>query len=151
MILENVGNFERHDGGRTGQIVKEKLQRLDYNVLGTEHITSGGPGLISPHHFGFPHSRERFFIIAEQGKLPANPFPPLNRQCVTSLNVIAQSTNELTERDHTETSLTTSQRECIDHWNLLLSKLPEDEVPLPSFPIWGDEIDAAYSFEDYTP
>jgi DNA (cytosine-5)-methyltransferase 1 len=32
-----------------------------------------------------------------------------------------------------------------------LSELPEEEVPLPSFPIWGDEIDATYPFEDYAP
>ncbi len=36
-------------------------------------------------------------------------------------------------------------------WNLLLSKLPEDEVGLPSFPIWGDEIEATYPFEHYSP
>lgn len=151
VILENVGNFERHDAGRTWQIVKEKLQRLGYDVLGTEHITSGGPGLISPHHLGFPHSRERFFVVAKQGKLPPNPFPRVDRQCVTSLNDIVQSKNELTEKDRTETCLTASQRECIDHWNLLLSKLPEDKVELPSFPIWGDELYATYPFEDYTP
>ncbi len=151
VILENVGNFERHDGGRTWQIVKEKMQRLGYDVLGTEHITSGGRGLISPHHLGFPHSRERFFVVAKQGKLPPNPLPRVDRQCVTSLNDIVQSKSELTEKDRTETCLTASQHECIDHWNLLISKLPEDEVELPSFPIWGDELYAKYPFEGYTP
>ena len=33
----------------------------------------------------------------------------------------------------------------------MLSKLPEDKVELPSFPIWGDELYATYPFEDYTP
>jgi len=150
VILENVGNFERHDKGRTWQIVKEKLQKLGYDVRGTEHITSGGPGLISPHHLGFPHSRERFFIVARQGKLPANPFPFVNRHCITNLNDIVQSADALTDKDRAETCLTKSQRECIEHWNLLLSKLPE-KAPLPSFPIWGDEMDATYPFEDHTP
>ena len=151
VILENVGNFERHDGGRTWQIVREKLQKLEYDVRGTEHITSGGPGLISPAPSWISSFEREIFIVATQGKLPANPFPLVDRQCVTSLNDIVQSTNELTEKDRAETCLTASQRECIDHWNLLLSKLPEDKVPLPSFPIWGDEIDAIYPFEDYTP
>ena len=150
VILENVGNFERHDKGRTWQIVKEKLQALEYDVCGTEHITSGGPGLISPQHLGFPHSRERFFIVAKQGKLPDNPFPFLDRQRVTNLNDIVQLPDELTDKDRAETSLTKSQRECIEHWNRLLARLP-DTMPLPSFPIWGDELDATYPFEDYTP
>jgi DNA (cytosine-5)-methyltransferase 1 len=150
VILENVGNFERHDEGRTWRTVREKLEALDYDVRGTEHIASGGTGLISPHHFGFPHSRGRFFIAAKQGNLPEQPFPPINRNCVTSLSAIVQPVAELTEQDILETRLNSSQRECIEHWNLLLSDLPK-EVPLPSFPIWGDEIDATYPFADYTP
>jgi DNA (cytosine-5)-methyltransferase 1 len=150
VVLENVGNFERHDKGRTWRTVQEKLQALDYDVRGTEHIATGGPGLISPHHFGFPHSRERFFIIAKQGNLSESPFPASNRKCVTSLNTIVQLETELTEHDLLETRLTNSQRECIEHWNLFLSQLSE-KVPLPSFPIWGDEIDATYPFADYTP
>ena len=150
VILENVGNFERHDKGRTWRIVREKLEALDYDVRGTEHIASGGPGLISPHHLGFPHSRERFFIVAKQGNLPENPFPPTNRKCVTSLSAIVQPATELTEQDLLETRLTNSQRECIEHWNLFLSQFPE-EASLPSFPIWGDEIGAIYPFADYTP
>ena len=151
VILENVGNFERHDKGHTWQIVKQKLEALGYDVRGTEHIASGGSGLISPHHLGFPHSRERFFIVAKQGKLPTNPFPLVNRRCVANLGDIVQSAKELTEQDIIETRLTKDQRECIEHWNQLISRLPENIVPLPSFPIWGDEIDATYPFKDYTP
>jgi len=151
VILENVGNFERHDKGRTWRIVQEKLLALDYDVRGTEHISSGGPGLISPHHFGFPHTRERFYIVARLNKLPRDPFPDVNRHCETTLADIVQSTRELTKEDHDETRLSERQRSCIEHWNLFLSRLPEDEVPLPSFPLWGDEIEATYPFEDYTP
>jgi len=150
VILENVGNFERHDNGRTWRIVRKKLEALGYDVRGTEHITSGGPGLISPHHLGFPHSRERFFIIAKQGDLPENPFPPINRRNVTNLSSIVQHSAELTEQDKLETRLTDGQRECIEYWNIFLSQLPE-EVSLPSRPIWGDEIDATYPFADYAP
>jgi DNA (cytosine-5)-methyltransferase 1 len=64
VIFENVGNFERLDDGRTWKIVREKLAALSYTVRGTEHVASGGCGLISPHHLGFPHTRERFFIVA---------------------------------------------------------------------------------------
>jgi len=150
VILENVGNFERHDSGRTWRIVRKKLEDLDYEVRGTEHITSGGSGLISPHHLGFPHSRGRFFVAAKQGSLPDKPFPPTNRKDVTNLGAIVQPTTELTEHDVLETRLASTQHESIEHWNLFLSRFPQ-EASLPSFPIWGDEIGATYPFADYTP
>lgn len=127
VLLENVGNFGRHDGGRTWKIVRERLMNLGYNVVGTEHRTpstgkdwrdvgspaansgrdagvatsrqAGGHGLISPHHFGHPHHRERFFIVATLGTLPNPPFPALSRQSRTSLNDIVQSLNELSPAD----------------------------------------------------
>jgi len=151
VILENVGNFERHDKGRTWQIVKEKLTALGYAVRGTEHVTSGGPGLISPHHFGYPHTRERFFVVARHGVLPKAPFPAIDRHLKTKLSDIVQTVRELSSRDRIETRLSDRQRACIDHWNHLISRLPKENVPLPSFPIWGDEIDATYPYEDHTP
>lgn len=151
VILENVGNFERHDDGRTWKIVRESLEKLSYDVQGTEHVTSGGTGLLSPHHFGFPHSRERFYIVARQGKLPPESLPKGDRSCVTNLADIVQRKAELLQRDRVETKLTTQQEDCIGHWNVLLSKLPEGNVELPSFPIWGDEFEATYPFAEYTP
>lgn len=151
VVLENVGNFERHDEGRTWKIVRESLEKLNYNVQGTEHVTSGGTGLLSPHHFGFPHSRERFYIVARNGKLRSQSLPKGDRSCVTDLADIVQKKGELRQSDRIETKLTLQQRACIDHWNALVSKLPEDEVELPSFPIWGDEFEASYPFEKYTP
>lgn len=151
VILENVGNFERHDQGRTWKIVRKSLEKLGYDVRGTEHVASGGTGLLSPHHFGFPHSRERFYIVARQGNLASEPLPKGDRSCVTSLADLVQRKVELRQRDRVETKLTAQQKRCIDHWNALLSKLPETEVELPSFPIWGDEFQASYPFEEYTP
>jgi DNA (cytosine-5)-methyltransferase 1 len=151
VLLENVGNFERHDKGRTWRIVRESLERLGYAVRGTEHVASGGTGLLSPHHLGFPHSRERFFIVARQGSLPLDPFPKIDRTRAVSLASLVQPSAELTAQDQAETQLSPSQRQCIEHWNSLLACFPEHEVTLPSFPIWGDELDATYPYETYTP
>jgi DNA (cytosine-5)-methyltransferase 1 len=151
VILENVGNFEQHDKGRTWKIVSETLENLGYNVKGTVHVKSGGEGLLSPHHLGYPHSRERFYIVGRLGKpLPASPFPEVNRLRQTTLASVVQPAGELTEADRRETALTTAQRDCIDHWNLILRTIPET-VPLPSFPIWSDELGARYPFENHTP
>ena len=151
VILENVGNFERHDQGRTWSIVKRSLEALGYEVRGTEHVTSGGDGLISPHHLGFPHHRERFFAVASLGRLPASPFPKRNRHAATSMADVVQAPAELSIQDREETPIGDQHRRCIEHWNAFLGALPEEEVSLPSFPIWGDEFDATYSYEQITP
>lgn len=70
ILMENVGNFERHDIGNTWRTVKGSLEKLGYTVRATEHKASGGTGLLSPHHLGFPHHRERFFIVASKYYLP---------------------------------------------------------------------------------
>lgn len=151
VLLENVGNFERHDKGRTWDIVRQRLTALGYDVRGTVHRASKGHGLISPHHFGHPHHRERFFIVGKLGsRLPEDPFPRGDRKMNTQLSDIVQSPDELTERDVRETALTPKQVECIEHWNDLLKRLPAD-LPIPSFPLWGDEIGADYPFEETTP
>jgi DNA (cytosine-5)-methyltransferase 1 len=150
VILENVGNFERHDQGRTWKVVKEKLVALGYNVRGTEHLTSKGLGLISPHHLGYPHSRERFYIVASLSRLSENPFPKTDRKVLTNLKSIVQAKSELTKQDLLECAPTEQQIDCIQHWDYFIKKLPKT-VPLPSFPLWGDEINATYPYQDYTP
>ena len=150
VLLENVGNFERHDGGRTWQIVRKKLKALGYHVRGTEHVASGGHGLISPRHFGYPHTRERFFAVASLDALPDDPFPRGDRRCVTRLTDIVQSHDELSAADRREVALTEQQVRCIDHWNELLKAIPQ-EADLPSFPIWSDEIHARYPYAEITP
>ena len=150
VILENVGNFERHDHGRTWRIVKGSLAELGYHVRGTEHVSSGGHGLISPHHLGFPHTRERFFVVASLDELPLYPFPKAQRDRATRLSDIVQAKSELSRDDAEETALTRQQVSCIDHWNKLLGRLPA-HVDLPSFPIWGDEILGGYPFRAETP
>jgi DNA (cytosine-5)-methyltransferase 1 len=150
LILENVGNFERHNRGRTWKIVRDSLTGLGYNVRGTTHMASGGHGLISPHHLGFPHTRERFFVVASLNQLPADPFPPRHRGRVTDLTPITQNRSELSDQDKAETCLTQQQVACIEHWNTLVMCIPETTA-LPSFPVWGDEIGASYPYERRTP
>ena len=150
VILENVGNFELHDSGRTWQIVRDSLLALGYQVRATEHVKSNGHGLVSPHHLGYPHTRERFFVVASLDSLPDDPFPARRRARKTTLEALVQPKRELTVQDRKEVGLSEPQIACIDHWNRLLQSIPEQH-PLPSFPIWGDEIYARYPFASRTP
>ena len=170
VLMENVGNFGRHDGGRTWKIVKSHLELLGYSVAGTEHVTpmserdwrdlgrgparattvhepstqaGTGSGLLSPHHFGYPQHRERFYILASLDGLEDAPFPVGNKGLKTSLDDVVQGNPELSAVDLAETKLTEQQQMCIEHWNELIRKLPIDVEP-PSFPLWGDELRARY-------
>lgn len=151
VLLENVGNFERHDAGRTWATVEGALRDLGYHVYATLHCTSGGRGLISPHHLGFPQHRERFYCVATLEPLHEVPFVERDRTRHTSLYSILQTNAELTQAEQHETAASPQQARCIDHWNRFLEALPEKDVVLPSFPIWGDELWATYPFEDTTP
>lgn len=70
LLLENVGNFAKHDGGNTWARVRRILEvELEYDIVATEHVGTGSStGLISPHHLGYPHHRERFFIVGQRKK-----------------------------------------------------------------------------------
>ena len=150
VILENVGNFELHDSGQTWKVVRDSLADLGYQIRATQHVKSNGHGLVSPHHLGYPHTRERFFVVASLGALPEDPFPPRQRNRTTNLAALVQAKHELTTDDHLEVRLSDQQVACVDHWNHLIQNLPKNK-PLPSFPIWGDEISAEYPFSDRTP
>jgi DNA (cytosine-5)-methyltransferase 1 len=56
IILENVRNLTSHDGGKTWKVIHDNLRDIGYRL--TEK-----PMLLSPHHFGIPHLRERVFIV----------------------------------------------------------------------------------------
>ena len=151
VLLENVGNFERHDEGRTWDTICGELERLGYYLEATTHCTTGGRGLLSPHHIGFPQHRERFYCVATLVPLRDEPFAPRERARRTDLAPLMVDAAELSIRDRAESTPTEQQIRCIDHWNAFLSALPADSVKLPSFPIWGDELWATYPFEATTP
>jgi DNA (cytosine-5)-methyltransferase 1 len=150
LFLENVGNFQRHDGGRTWQIARDALLELGYFIQATAHVTSGGPGLLSPHHLGYPHTRERFFVVGRRTPWDRDVFPPRRRRGRTTLTSILQDDAELTPLDRVETQLSEGQRRCIEHWNKFLRDLP-GTVRLPSFPLWGDELSAVYPYVETVP
>ena len=91
-------------------------------------------------------------MVASKDDLPDSTFPPPNRKRRTHIEEVVQQKGELDKRDLEETKLSQQQVACINHWDKLLKRLPEDRIPnLPSFPIWGDELGATYPYEDKTP
>jgi DNA (cytosine-5)-methyltransferase 1 len=176
LILENVGNFPRHDGGRTWKIVRETLEALGYDVRGTEHrnppgtsdwrhagdplfaanptrskrvdFNNFGEGLISPHHLGYPHHRERFFIVGSLEGLPERVFPLPRDDHPTCLESILEK--RISKADEEETRLSHLQYDVISHWGEFMRQIPKS-IELPGFAVWGDELDATYPYYDLAP
>lgn len=182
LLLENVGNFPRHDNGNTWRRVKAILHDLGYDVAATEPVSSGpkATGLLSPHHVGYPHHRERFFIFAQRRKalisdssfissllgaqlserdptqkigrtLEEGHLNKMNKKAhIELIRIISQQKclNEKTELRAAQ--LSADHTRCINHWGKLLDRLKEHDKEsglskwrdsMPSFPIWGYELD----------
>jgi len=150
ILLENVGNFARHDGGNTWNVVRTSLEKIGYDVVGTEHVHDGGSGLLSPHHFGFPHVRERFFAVAALSGFLQHPLPVRVRARTSPamLSSLIQHSRELSPADKEECTLNPRYVACISHWNEFIQAIPAS-IELPSFPIWGDEFTANYPEDRY--
>jgi DNA (cytosine-5)-methyltransferase 1 len=135
VMLENVPNLKRHNGGKTWQLIYEKLKELGYAT---------DADLYSPHEFGIPQIRQRVMIVGRRESLtdfawptrPENPNPLLQ----TVLETRPGDAKTLSEK----------VRDCLTVWQEFLDVIPETE-PLPSWPIWSMEFGADYPFEEATP
>ena len=58
LLIENVPNLLRHDGGKTWERIKARLEELGYQV--DKHK-------LSPYMFGIPQVRERAIIVGARG------------------------------------------------------------------------------------
>lgn len=63
IVLENVRNIAAHDGGRTWQVIVERLHELGYKVNSKPLVFS--PHLLHPDLGGAPQFRERVFVLGE--------------------------------------------------------------------------------------
>lgn len=94
LILENVKNLVKHDGGNTLEIILTVLEDLDYNVSFK---------VLNASHFGLPQNRERvYFVACHNSFFEENfKFPERTNQLV-SLNDVLESNSEdakIIERD----------------------------------------------------
>lgn len=134
-ILENVRNLESHDGGKTWKYIREKLENeLEYSI---EHR------ILSPHYFGIPQHRERFFIVGAKNGLGHFQWPIQERKTTSIFEF-------LDDNPVSPTPLEPEKKRVLDLWQEFLDCIPS-EAKLPSWPIWSMEFGATYPFEDQTP
>jgi|SRR3989344_1858419 len=65
LFLENVKNFEKHDNGRTLEVVYKTLRDIGYDVFHK---------VLNASHYGVPQSRKRIFIIGFRKDLGVENF-----------------------------------------------------------------------------
>tara|TARA_Y100000996_G_scaffold409860_2_gene391226 strand:- start:562 stop:1899 length:1338 start_codon:yes stop_codon:yes gene_type:complete len=153
VLLENVGNFDRHDNGNTWRVVKETLLSLGYSIVATEQLRNKGIGLISPHKFAaIPHVRGRFFIAGVRTKKEMGVLDVFGEgiESNTTLDTFLKGI-KITDKEKKDTSISKEQLRALNHWNQFLKVLKKIEGRTPTVPIWGDEFYLNYSFEDTNP
>ena len=151
-IFENVGNMSRHNNGKTWQKIKDEVKSIGYCIRSTADrvaLRESEP-LISPHLYGFPHKRERFFAVGSLDYLPKDPFPVATGQRPNLAAIIKNDCNH--QYDHGDNTVINKQAlSAISLWSKLIAYLPEKQFNLPSFPLWLEEIDSSYPYITKTP
>lgn len=133
ILMENVANLERHNGGCTWSQMKLQLESLGYRV---------DTRILSPHRFGVPQIRERLYIVGSRDGLEGFEWPTED----TTSNVTIHSV--LDKSSATSKPLSQQVTNCLDAWQDFLRRAPAT-VELPSFPIWAMEFGATYPFTKY--
>ena len=134
LMLENVPNLARHNGGETYQQMRASLESLGYSI---------DERLLSPHRFGIPQIRERLFIVGSRTGLTHFEWPSPTDDELSIESV-------LDEKPDGARPLPQQYIDCLTVWQEFLDLYPQDEE-LPSFPIWSMEFGADYPFEDLAP
>ena len=65
IFLENVSNFEKHEGGRTLERAKKELNRIGYTVYSR---------VLCASDYGVPQARKRIYIIAFRDDIDSSQF-----------------------------------------------------------------------------
>jgi DNA (cytosine-5)-methyltransferase 1 len=134
ILLENVSNLEKHNGGVTWKDMKTSLESEGYEVAFTH---------LSPHEFGIPQVRKRMFIVARRKSLGTFVFPQ-KLNIPTSIQTVLED-----EPSHAKT-LPDHFIQCLEVWQDFLNRFPYAQE-LPSQPIWAMEFGATYPYEQTTP
>lgn len=136
LIIENVPNIMRHDGGNTWNRVRQRLRELGYEI---------DSALMSPHMFGVPQLRQRAIIVGARDSLGGFVWPePTHGPDAVNIRSI------LDENPPEAKPLPSAFVTYLETWQRLLDALPTG-AELPSFPIWAMEFGASYPARIGTP
>ncbi len=134
LMLENVPNLLRHDGGRTWRWLSQELRHAGYSL---------DAKVISPHEHGVPQIRERLFIVGCRDGLDDFAWPaPSSRP--TDVRDVLEAVDGIGHR------LAPRVLEALETWDAFLASYPRNRRK-PWFPIWAAEFGATYPFSTIAP
>ena len=144
-ILENVENLTGDKHIETFTQMKEIIQARGYDFAAAK---------LSPHQFGIPHHRKRWFIVGfrtdgrrgievlslerELKALPDKSSHTLNLWDDILLDRISRREG---------IPITKTEEESLLHWDRLLEWASEDPRLRPPSPLWGMEVRHSYHFD----
>lgn len=134
IMLENVANIQKHNNGDTWRHIKRKLEMSGYAIDARQ---------LSPHRFGIPQIRERFFIVGSRKGLAHFSWPE------ETINTNLSITTILDHRPKDARPLSKQVNDCLKVWQKFIDKIPSNENILS--PLWSMEFGATYPYEDTTP
>lgn len=135
LLMENVPNLMRHEGGQTWAAIRRKLAASGYDISEQR---------LSPDQFGVPQVRERSFIVGRRGGLGRFQWP--EGKPPKELSIRAVLDREPREARYLEPHFVGY----LNTWQRLLNALPKDEA-LPTWPMWAMEWGATYPYTGATP
>lgn len=135
LILENVPNLTRHNGGSTWKGMRQRLENVGYDI---------DEQRLSPHQFGIPQIRERVYIVGKRTGLVDFRWPEPNPRSDTSI------LSALDKNPKDARPIPRQVIDCLNVWQEFIRQFPKDQA-FPSIPIWSMEFGADYPFEDETP
>lgn len=135
LIMENVPNLMRHEGGETWKGIRKRLVNAGYDISEAK---------LSPEMFGIPQTRERAFIVGRRRGLRHFVWP--EPRVDENLSIRTVLDKKPVEARYLESHFI----EYLNTWQALIDALPTDE-PLPTWPIWAMEFGADYPYTRKSP
>lgn len=128
LILENVRNFASHDKGHTWDVIRRKIDELNY-------YTYENPVILNTLYFGIPQSRERVVILCkrkDQGEL--EKLPKISKENIKEIHL----KSILEENADKKYNINGKMKVTEEVWNEFLNICNNNNIDIPRFPIWTD-------------
>ncbi len=128
LILENVRNFASHDKGHTWNVIKTKIDKLNY-------YTYDNPVILNTLYFGIPQSRERVVILCKRKDLgELEKLPKISKENIKETHL----KNILEENADQKYNINEKMKVTQDVWDEFLNICNKNKIDIPKFPIWTD-------------
>lgn len=128
LILENVRNFASHDKGHTWDVIRRKIDELNY-------YTYENPVILNTLYFGIPQSRERVVILCKRKDLgELEKLPKISKENIKETHL----KSILEENADKKYNINGKMKVTEEVWNEFLNICNNNDIDIPRFPIWTD-------------